>query len=735
MDRNRGFGRDRVRAAGVVGVALLAPILVLATASVISPSQASASVSLTGMCGNALPTDQPAPQISHVIVIVGENESSQEVLGSSQAPYENGTLAAQCGEAAGMQGVTHPSLPNYLAMTSGAYPAWSLADCAPTNTSCGGYDPDPSIFSQIDSVPGLTWKQYSESMPTNCDVSDSADGLYVVRHNPAPNYAPLPSCATNSIPMGDSTTQTGPLYDDINNGTLPSYSFISPNMQNDSHQSNTIGDFDGFLSRLIPVITAGPNYQAGNTAIFVTFDEGCSGSCGPDDTKGEDCATPDPTNALPSCHIATFVIAPYVPAGTAPTTFYNLYSLLRTNEDLLGLWPLGHAADADIGSMVTDFNLAPGGLPSPQPSPTATTASPQPTPMPAQPMAVTDAGFESWPGGWIGYGGSTTVLKTVSTAHSGSVGLNIGTSSTSYAASGINDSPVTISSTVAGQTYTARCWAHGVNKLITVNAQLHEGSLAKVSKAYTFTDLTGWHWLGVSDTASTNGAKMQFSFFSTNTVAGGATFDVDDCQIGTGVATTDGTTPTPTTSDTSSASPTITPTTTPTTPTPTPTVTTPTATSTASSPAPPTNLLSNPGFETWPGGWKTYGPATTLTQVTSAHSGAHSLRIATTRTKATASGVTDSPTTVGSTVAGRRYTASCWAKATALITVKVQLKEGSQPAATSSLKLPDTTGWHQITLNYTAVTNGSSMPMSVFSTNTKAGGPTFQIDDCSLTAA
>jgi hypothetical protein len=228
---------------------------------------------------------------------------------------------------------------------------------------------------------------------------------------------------------------------------------------------------------------------------------------------------------------------------------------------------------------------------------------------------------------------------------------------------------------------------------------------------------------------------MQFSFFSTNTVAGGATFDVDDCQIGTGVATTDGTTPTPTTSDTSSASPTITPTTTPTTPTPTPTLTTPTATSTASSPAPPTNLLSNPGFETWPGGWKTYGPATTLTQVTSAHSGAHSLRIATTRTKATASGVTDSPTTVGSTVAGRRYTASCWAKATALITVKVQLKEGSQPAATSSLKLPDTTGWHQITLNYTAVTNGSSMPMSVFSTNTKAGGPTFQIDDCSLTAA
>jgi hypothetical protein len=138
-------------------------------------------------------------------------------------------------------------------------------------------------------------------------------------------------------------------------------------------------------------------------------------------------------------------------------------------------------------------------------------------------------------------------------------------------------------------------------------------------------------------------------------------------------------------------------------------------------------------METWPGGWKTYGPSTALTQVANSRSGAFSLRIATTRTKYTASGVTDSPTTVAKTVLGHTYTASCWAKATALITINVQLKEGSRSAVVSALKLPDTTTWHQVSLSYTAVTNGSSMAMSVYSTNTVAGGPTFQIDDCSLT--
>src|SRR5947209_3822243 len=61
----------------------------------------------------------PRATYSHVVVILMENKDFNEIIGSPSAPYLN-TLAKACGLATQYHGVTYPSLPNYIAATSGA---------------------------------------------------------------------------------------------------------------------------------------------------------------------------------------------------------------------------------------------------------------------------------------------------------------------------------------------------------------------------------------------------------------------------------------------------------------------------------------------------------------------------------------------------------------------------------------------------------------------------------------
>ena len=107
-----------------------------------------------------------------------ENHSYGDIIGHrSQAPYIN-SLASECGLAANYHSISHPSLPNYLAATSGLsrghLPILSWFDCHPSlicHTSAA------SIFGQ-----GETWKAYEESMPARCDTVQ----LRPIRREPQP---------------------------------------------------------------------------------------------------------------------------------------------------------------------------------------------------------------------------------------------------------------------------------------------------------------------------------------------------------------------------------------------------------------------------------------------------------------------------------------------------------------------------------------------------------------------
>ncbi len=258
-----------------------------------------------------------------------ENYSYDSVIGSSHAPYIN-SLAGECGLATNYHNITHPSLPNYVAATSGL----NLARLAPFTPDCspsGDCTADaPSIFAQ-----GESWKAYEESMPSNCHPSDT--GNYAVRHNPPTYYPTLSGCSTFDVPYST-------LSADLANDTLPAFSFITPNLVNDMH-NGTLADGDAWLAHNLPLIFDSPEYTHGTVAIFLTWDEGEGGS-------SNDCAA---NTSDIGCHIATIVMSPSTVAGTRAGDLFNHYSLLATAEELLGLPKLGEAAANP--SMVSAFNL------------------------------------------------------------------------------------------------------------------------------------------------------------------------------------------------------------------------------------------------------------------------------------------------------------------------------------------------------------------------------------------
>jgi phospholipase C len=247
-----------------------------------------------------------------------ENKPLGSVLGSSSAPYED-ALAKQCAAAANFHGITHPSLPNYLAATGGSTFGVSDDDGPSAHPIASA-----SIFGQLDSA-GKSWRAYVESMPQNC--ATSAHSPYAVKHNPAAYYTELrPSCARNDVPL------EGNLQRDLNAGALPSFAFITPNLCDDTHDCS-VNTGDRWLAGWIPRILDGTNYRAGNTAIVLTWDEGTGAS-----------------NQVP-----TIVIAPSVHPGARVATRLDHYGLLRGTEELLGLPLLGKAATAP--SLATAFGL------------------------------------------------------------------------------------------------------------------------------------------------------------------------------------------------------------------------------------------------------------------------------------------------------------------------------------------------------------------------------------------
>ncbi len=256
-----------------------------------------------------IPIASPAPVTtsqSHVFVIVMENHSYGRALTGSYTA----ALAQKYSVATDYHAVGSPSLPNYLALTSGS--TWGIADDGYHRLPAGG------IGAQLTSA-GIMWRAYMEGMTSGCFNNTYP---YALKHNPFAYYGgSCPSQVVNfSHFAADMRTE------------VPRFVWITPGLCHDGHDCST-ATADRWLSQTVPLILAADAWK-NNGLLLITWDE------------GEDSAN----------HVLTLVIQPN-PVERASAHAYNHYSMLATIEDRLGLARLGRAANA---SPMTDLVSNPG---------------------------------------------------------------------------------------------------------------------------------------------------------------------------------------------------------------------------------------------------------------------------------------------------------------------------------------------------------------------------------------
>jgi phosphatidylinositol-3-phosphatase len=287
-----------VRAAPLVAAVIAATVLAGSTAPATAAGGLHPAISAPAACGQARAS---RPVIRHVIVVVMENHSLSQVI--PQASFLS-ALAKRCGLGTNYHAISHPSLPNYLAMTSGSIHGIH-SDCSVRSCSQAG----PNVFSQL-SRHHLRWRAYAESMPTPCDTNTA--GLYAARHVPAVYYLRVrPICRTHVLSLG--RAGSGRMHRALQSGHAPAFMFVTPNLCNDMH-SCPVASGDRWLRQWIPMMVASRTYRHGHTAILITFDEG----------SGQ--------NVVP-----LVVLSRYTAPHTVSHRLLSHFSLLRASEHLLGI--------------------------------------------------------------------------------------------------------------------------------------------------------------------------------------------------------------------------------------------------------------------------------------------------------------------------------------------------------------------------------------------------------------
>jgi hypothetical protein len=240
-----------------------------------------------------------------------ENTEYGDVIGSSSAPYIN-RLARMYGLATRSYAITHPSLPNYLALTGGSTFGISsdCTDCSAAGAGLGG---------QLQSH-HISWKAYMEDLPHPCFTGPGA-GEYAKKHDPFVYYRALVrdrAACQKVVPLSA-------LHSDEAGHSLPTFTWITPNLCHDVHDCD-LRTGDRFLAGLLPALLRSLGH---NGLVFITWDEGSTdnGCC----------------RLAAGGHVATIVAGPGARRGARLPTPVDHYSLLQTIEDLLDLPRLGGA--------------------------------------------------------------------------------------------------------------------------------------------------------------------------------------------------------------------------------------------------------------------------------------------------------------------------------------------------------------------------------------------------------
>jgi hypothetical protein len=268
---------------------------------------------LAAACGGSTVATVPAiappsvqlPDFTHVVVVVFENHGVNSIAGNPDAPTFN-ALARRYATLTDYTAVTHPSLPNYLALVSGSTQRIT-SDC--TDCIVGARSLADTL-----ATAGKTWKTYAEDLPYPGFTGGSA-GRYAKKHDPFLYFRDV----ADSPVRGRRVVPFTRLAGDLRRHRLPDYSLVVPNLCNDMHDCS-VATGDAWLKAHVVPLLHSPQLRGG--VVFVIFDEGTSdtGSGG---------------------SVAALVLGPTVRRGARFTRATNHYGLLRTIEDAWHLPRLG----------------------------------------------------------------------------------------------------------------------------------------------------------------------------------------------------------------------------------------------------------------------------------------------------------------------------------------------------------------------------------------------------------
>lgn len=272
---------------------------------------ASAGFSVT--IATAAPPSSSAP-FGHVFIVVEENANYSDVIGSSSMPYLK-SLAMGYGLATRYYADTHPSIGNYMMLTTGQ--VLTNDDSQTPQTFPVSAD---NVVRELLAA-GKTWKAYAENIPS-VGYTGGDSGEYAVRHVPLAYMTDVQNNtaqAQNLVPFTQFAT-------DLSSGSLPNFSFITPNLCDDAHDC-ALSAADSWLQTNIDPLIKSATFQKDGLLIIV-FDES-----GNDNTNG---------GGL----IPAIVVSPFAKNGYESTTVYQHESTLRLILEGLGVTNLPGASAA-----------------------------------------------------------------------------------------------------------------------------------------------------------------------------------------------------------------------------------------------------------------------------------------------------------------------------------------------------------------------------------------------------
>ena len=277
-------------------------------------------VALTGCVGGRVAnTPPPAAQpvrFGHVLLVVEENHDYADIIANPSIPYLN-SLANQYGLATNYFANGHPSIPNYMMITTGQ--TLTLIDSLTPHEFPVSQD---NVVRQLIAA-GKMWKAYAEDLPSVAYTGGDT-GKYAVRHNPLAYMTDVQNDsaqAQNLVPFTQFAV-------DSSAANLPDYCFIVPNLCDDAHDC-PLSTADTWLKANIDPVIHSAWFQKDGLLIIV-FDEASND----DFTQG-------------GGHVPAIVVSPLAKNGYKSIALYQHQSVLRLTLEGLGVTKLpGDAATA-----------------------------------------------------------------------------------------------------------------------------------------------------------------------------------------------------------------------------------------------------------------------------------------------------------------------------------------------------------------------------------------------------